>query len=70
MASPDAGPLLEEQLDELELIVLAGENGGRFPNKQSRVESLIYILGWHDRNDRKLLEAARWALAQGWQRGD
>lgn len=76
MARPDPGPLLEEHLDELEIICRAGENDGHFD--VSRIgeteidedfEALDYVLGWHDRNDRKLLEAARWALSHGWKRG-
>ena len=77
MARPDKGPLLEEQLDELELIVRASENHGQFaPGAKAGdgtliddLDALDYVLGWHDRHDRKLLEAARWALAHGWQRG-
>lgn len=72
MAKPDPGPLLDEQLDELELIVKAGEAGGHFETKPDNddedFDALSYVLGWHDRHDRKLLEAARWALAHGWQR--
>lgn len=75
MAHPDPGPLLDEHLDELELIVRAAENDGHFEadaHKRLGVaadfEALDYVLGWHDRHDRKLLEAARWALAQGWRR--
>lgn len=76
MAYADPGPLLEEHLDELELIVRASENDGRFgPTDRTPEGDLIedigalnYVLGWHDRHDRKLLEAARWALANGWKR--
>jgi len=74
MARPDPGPLLDEHLDELELIVRAGENGGAFAAGDSpsgdgeQLCALDYMLGWHDRHDRKLLEAARWALAHGWAR--
>ena len=76
MAQPDPGPLLEEQLDELELIVCASENDGQFAADAKasdgtlidNLEALDYVLGWHDRHDRKLLEAARWALANGWRR--
>ena len=75
MAKPDLGPLLDEQLDELELICRAGENNGVFdPAACEKLgitegfETLNYVLGWHDRHDRKLLEAARWALANGWKR--
>jgi len=76
MAQPDRGPLLDEQLDELELIVLAAENDGHFEKLPRGHETtavddffaLDYVLGWHDRHDRKLLEAARWALEHGWQR--
>jgi len=77
MAHPDRGPLLEEQLDELELICRASENGGRFTSDDCKklgiaesLDLLNYVLGWHDRHDRKLLEAARWALKNGWKRGD
>lgn len=78
MAYPDKGPLLDEHLDELELICRASENGGEFPagaalpngfDADSDFGVLDYILGWHDRHDRQLLEAARWALANGWMRG-
>ena len=77
MAYPDAGPLLDEQLDELEVIVKASENGGNFEKVPTGADTTVvedffaldYVLGWHDRHDRKLLEAARWALANGWQRG-
>jgi hypothetical protein len=69
MAQPDCGPLLDEHLDELELIVRASENDGRFEgDDRSDFEVLGEIMGWHDRHDRQLLEAARWALAHGWQR--
>ena len=72
MAYPDQGPLLDEQLDEVELICQAGENNGIFPASsigcQEDFDALDYVLGWHDRHDRKLLEAARWALKQGWSR--
>lgn len=76
MARPDPGPLLDEHLDELELIVRAAENDGQFePGAKASDGSVVedfevldYVLGWHDRHDRKLLEAARWALANGWQR--
>lgn len=72
MAQPDIGPLLDEQLDELELICRAGENDGDFGEQADTIlgdlGTLDYVLGWHDRYDRKLLEAARWALANGWTR--
>lgn len=76
MPSPDPGPLLDEHLDELELICRASENDGHFDPTACQqlgiVDSLLvvdYVLGWHDRHDRQLLEAARWALANGWTRG-
>lgn len=75
MAKPDPGPLLEEHLDELELICRAGENDGYFDpaarqqcNIPNNLGVLDYVLGWHDRHDRKLLEAARWAIDNGWKR--
>jgi hypothetical protein len=75
MAYPDPGPLLDEQLDELELICAASERDGCFTEDEQKhldigdgFEVIDYVLGWHDRHDRKLLEAARWALANGWQR--
>ncbi len=79
MAYPDPGPLLDEQLDELEPICAASERGGEFdPAAMAALcsgpvedfEALDYVLGWHDRHDRKLLEAARLALSHGWRRGD
>lgn len=76
MAKPDPGPLLDEQLDEFELIIVAGEKGGVFDNDTAKklgisneFDALNYVVGWHDQHDRKLLEAARWALANGWKRG-
>jgi len=27
-----------------------------------------YVVAWHNRHNRQLLEAARWALANGWTR--
>lgn len=72
MAHPDPGPLFDEHLDELELICRAAENGGDFGDQADTIlgdmVALDYVLGWHDRHDRQLLEAARWALTQGWQR--
>jgi hypothetical protein len=72
MAHPDPGPLLDEHLDELELICRASENEGDFGDQADTLLDdmavLDYVLGWHDRHDRKLLEAARWALQNGWQR--
>ena len=57
MAQPDPGPLLPEHLDELELICRAGEAGGNF-GSDNDFDALDYVLGWHDRHDRQLLEAA------------
>jgi hypothetical protein len=75
MAYPDPGPLLDEHLDELELMCKASENDGCFDAEArekldfgNALGDLDYVLGWHDRHDRKLLEAARWALANGWHR--
>jgi hypothetical protein len=76
MAHPDPGPLLDEHLDEFELICRASENDGHFeklpPGHETTAAedffALDYVLGWHDRHDRKLLEAARWAMANGWAR--
>jgi hypothetical protein len=71
-ADPDLGPLLEEQLDELELICNAGETGGTLTNPDGTPmgysASFRHVVIWHDRHDRQLLEAARWALANGWTR--
>ncbi len=73
MSHPDPGPLLSEHLDELELICQASERGGKFDTSESddlgsAFTTIDYVLGWHDRHNRQLLEAARWALENGWQR--
>ena len=64
MAHPDPGPLLDEHLDELEGFCRIGES-----NAAVDMAALWQFVGWHDRHDRQLLEAARWALAHGWRRG-
>lgn len=75
MAYPDTGPLLDEHLDELELICRASERGGSFREEEGgtigggmldALEVMGYMLDWHGKHDRKLLEAARWALRHGW----
>lgn len=75
MAYPDTGPLLDEHLDELQLIIAAHARGGRFDPKTARQSydadptnlppDLFYTLGWYDRHSRQLLEAVRWVYGVG-----
>ena len=80
MAYPDPGPLTPKQLDQLEVICKGAENDGHLTKKELRllgaddpsdsdICTIWIVIGYYDRHGRKLLEAARWALAHGWQRG-
>lgn len=71
-ADSDAGHLLEEHLDELEELCSAKENHVPLCDSSGTPmgarDEHEYVVTWHNRHDRQLLEAARWALANGWAR--
>ena len=43
--------------------------GIKWPHMVDNIFLGLSVVGYYDRHGRKLLEAARWALAHGWQRG-